>query len=115
MVVRQRVAMLLMPMRQADSFLHEIDGFDIAMKERHPTQEFADRADNIRDIEVARRDFVQHRGEEEKVVAVDEGDVHVDPSHQRPFELQCGIHPTESTTEDQYTWPTVWHTSLLKT
>ena len=50
--------------------MHEITGFDVSMKERHMTQQLADRADDIGDIEVARLEFVQHRGEEGKVVAV---------------------------------------------
>jgi hypothetical protein len=69
-VVWQRMAMFLVPMRQADSFMHEIDGFDIAMKERHKTQQLADRADDIGDIAIACRDFVEPRGEEGKLAAV---------------------------------------------
>ena len=74
------MAMFLVPMRQADSLIHEVDGFDGPVEECHATQQLTDRADDIGDIEVARRDFVQHRGEAETVVAVDEGDVYIAPT-----------------------------------
>ena len=69
-VVRQRMAMFLLPMRPAGSFMHEHDAFDVSMKERHKTQQLADRADDIGDIAIACRDFVEHRGEEGKLAAV---------------------------------------------
>lgn len=59
--------MLLMPMRYPDSSMHKIDGFDLAMKERHATQQFAEVADDIGDVEIARGHLVEHRGEEKKL------------------------------------------------
>ena len=94
--------------------MREIDDFDIAMKERHAAQQLADRADDIGDIEVARRDFMQHRGEEEKVVAVDEGHVQVSASCQCVFEFQRDIHPAESTPQNQYPRLLVRHKPSVK-
>ena|SRR6478609_4919253 len=105
------MAMLLVPMREADALVREINGFDLAVKERHPSQQPADRADDIGDVEITRRDFVQHRSEEEKVVLVDEGDVQVGSARQRAFEFQGGIHPAESTTQNHHAWLSVHHTS----
>src|SRR5689334_14767619 len=104
MVVRQRMAMFLMTMRQTDSFVHEVDGFDLSVKERHTTQQFANRADDIGNIEIACRHFVQHWGEEKKVLAVDKRDVQVGPPRKRSFEFQRDIHAAESTAQNQYSW-----------
>ena len=103
------MAMFLVPMRQSDSFMHEIDGFDVTMKKRHATQQLSDRANDIGDIEVARGDFVQHRGEEEIVVTVDEGDVQVGSPRKRSFEFQRGIHAAEPTAQNQNSWLPIRH------
>ena len=58
-------------------------------------QQLANRTDDISDIVVARRDFVQHRGEEEKVVVVHEGDILVGSPRKRLLKLQGGIDTTE--------------------
>ena len=111
MVVWQRMAMFLVSMRQTDSFMHEIDGFDVSMKERHTTQQLADRADDIGDIEIARRDLVQHRGEEEKVIAIDESHVQVVSLRKRSFEFQRGIHAAKPATQNQHSWLPARHKS----
>ena len=103
--------MVLVPMRQTDSSMHEINGFDLVMKERRPAQQLAHWADDIGDVQVARGDFVQHRSEEEKIVLIDERDVYVDSATQRPFEFECSIHPAESTAEYQHAGFAVRHNS----
>ncbi len=67
--------MLLVSMRDAHVLMGEIDGFNFSMKEVHATQELSDRADNVGDVEIIGGHFVQHGGEEEKIVVVDEGDI----------------------------------------
>ena len=77
MVKWQRVAMVLVPMRHADSTIAEINGLDLPMKERHLMQQLADGADDIGNVEVARGHFVQHGRKEEKIVVIHEGDVEI--------------------------------------
>ena len=92
--------------------MHQIDGFDMTVEEGHATQQLADRAHDIGDIEVARRHFVQHRGKEEKVVAVDKGDIQVSALCKRLLEFQGGIHATEPTAQNQNSWLPVRHKLL---
>src|SRR5689334_7131068 len=87
----------------------QINGLDITVKECDVAQQFADRADDIGDVEVARRDFMQHRSEQEKVIAVDEGDVQVGSPRQRMLEFEGGIHPAEPTPQNQDAWFSVRH------
>src|SRR5678815_4429051 len=86
-----------------------IDGFDLSMKERHTMQELADRAHDIGDIEIARRDFVQHRGKEKKVVAIDESHVQVVSLCKRFFKLKRGIHAAEPPAQNQHAGLSVRH------
>lgn len=41
------MAMFLVPMRQADSLIHEVDEFDVSVKECHATYQLVDWADDI--------------------------------------------------------------------
>ncbi|MCC6763491.1 MAG: hypothetical protein IT293_02415 [Deltaproteobacteria bacterium] len=54
----------------------QIDLDDVAVEEAHFADELPDRVRDVRDVEVARRHLVEHRREEEEVVAVD--DRHLD-------------------------------------
>jgi hypothetical protein len=96
-------------MRQADSMMYEIDGFDVAMEER-PRRNGLRIGLTILVISGSLAgDLVQHQGEEEKVVAVDEGDVQVGSLLKRSFEFQCGIHTAEPSTQNQHTGLPVRH------
>ena len=57
---------------------------------------------------------MQHRGEEKKVVAVDEGNVQVSPLRKRFFEFQRSIHAAEPASQNHHPWLLVRHFSPFR-
>src|SRR5919108_1858940 len=103
MVVRQLVVVVPLAMRDRHPPRLEIDPLDLTGKESHVAEQLPDRVDDVCQIEVARRDLVKHRGEEEEVVAIDERDSHARVAADEPVELSRGCDTGESATEDDNT------------
>jgi hypothetical protein len=70
-------------------------------KKIDPLQELSDRIDNIREIEITSRDFVQHRRKQKEVVAVHERDLDVGIACQRIVEVHHRMQPGKTATENQ--------------
>ena len=78
----------------------EVDLLDVPVEELHVRDELADRVDDVRDVEVARRDLVEHRREEEEVVPVDDRDVDVREAEEPLVELQGRVDAAEAAADD---------------
>ena len=64
-------------------------------------EEFAQRADDIGQVEIARRHLVEHRGEEEEIFLSDEGDFDVGVA--ALFEFERGVEAAEAAAENENT------------
>src|SRR5262249_12995393 len=64
------------------------------------SQQLANRIQDVSHVEVAGSDFVQHRGEEEKVLPIHQGHVDVRIAGERFLKLERSIDPAEPTAKD---------------
>ena len=94
--------------RHRDHASVQIDRLDIADEHGRPLQQRPQRADDVRDVEVAGGHLVEHRGEEKEVVAADQGDLDVRIPAQQPFEVHGGVHAAESAAEHHEYWLPSW-------
>src|SRR5208282_1197355 len=65
-------------------------------------QQLAQWVDDGAEFQLARRDFVEHRGEQEEVVAGNQGDFDVRALAEEFFQAECGIHAAETSAQDNY-------------
>ena len=77
-----------------------IDLLDFAVDEIDVPQDLAHRVDDMREIQVARRYLMQHRGEQEKVILADDRDFKIGIAPL--LEFKGGINTAKSSTKDQY-------------
>jgi hypothetical protein len=101
MIVIERVRVAIEAMRHYDLLLLKIDVLDIAAEEIHVPNHLANRINDVRQIQIARRDLVQHRREEEKVLAIYDG--HFKPRVASFLELKRGVQAAESAAENEDT------------
>jgi hypothetical protein len=96
MVVLQgmRVPSLCMP--HDDSAPREIDVLHLSDEEHRTPYHPANRGHDVSQVQVARRDLVKHRREEDEVVVVDDRDLDRCPSRQRLLQLDGRVHPCEA-------------------
>src|SRR5262249_4159147 len=100
MVVTQLVGVAIAAMREHHPARLEVDRGHLALDEFHPMEERPDRADDVRDVEVAGGDLVEHGCEEEEVLAIDEGDLEGGAAGERLLEAQGRVDAPEATPED---------------
>src|SRR5260370_7576724 len=79
----------------------QIDTLHFAVDEINLPQDFADGIDDVREVQIARGDFVQHRCEQEKILFADHGDFKIRIT--ALFEFQGGIDTAKSSTDYQST------------
>src|SRR5439155_1496492 len=93
--------------RIAQKIVDARDRLDIATEKIHAADHFSDGIDDVRQIQIARRDLVEHGSEEKKVLAIDDRDF--ESRIVALLEFQRGIKPAEAAAENQDTC-LVWHT-----
>src|SRR6266571_8261468 len=96
--------------RNGHPLAFEVDLVYVAAEEGHVTKHLSNGIDDVGQVQIARRDLVQHRSEEKEVLAVHNG--HVEPRIAAFFKLQCGIKAAKSTAENEDASFFVAHTSL---
>ena len=100
MVVRQLVGVRIGAVRHDDGASREVDALDVAVEELHARQELADGIHDVGDVEVARGDLVQHRREEEKIVAAHDRHLHAAVAAEPPLQLERGVDAAEAAADD---------------
>jgi hypothetical protein len=55
---------------------------------------------DIRDLKIARRDFMKHRCEQKEIIAADEGDFYRAVSREQFLQMDGGIDSAKATTEN---------------
>jgi len=68
---------------------------DCSLNKLRATQQPADGADDVRNVQIARGDLVQHRCEQKKVLTIDERRLQIRPPGQTLFQFQGGIKAAE--------------------
>src|SRR5437870_11753525 len=101
MILFERVRVPIKAMLNNDLFFVDIDLAHIAAEKIHAANHFTDRINDVRQIQVARRDLVQHWREKEKVFAIDNRDLKARIS--ALLKLQGRIKPTEAAAENKDT------------
>src|SRR6266567_7915136 len=88
-------------MRDNDLLFVDVDLVHVPAEEIYVPNHFADRINDVGQIQVARCDFVQHRSEQEKVLAINNRDFELRVS--TSLELQRRIEPAETAAENEDT------------
>src|SRR5262249_50482841 len=98
-------------MRDDNLFFVDVDLVDISTEKIHAADHFSDRIDDVGQVQIARRDLVQHRSEEKKVLTINDSDF--EARIVTLLELQRSIKPAETATENKHAC-LVAHNSELK-
>ena len=96
------VAMMIEPMRKDDSPILNIDSIDFPRKKLDTPQHLAGRIYNRREIEIARRYFMEHGCEQEKVLAIDEGDLDGRIPGEFPLQLHGDREPGKPASQNEH-------------
>ena len=100
MVVGEFVMMMFGPVGYVDHFGLEIDALDMTIKDFDVLQKFPHRTDDMRNIEVAGGDLVQHRRKEKEVLAIYERDLDIRVSRKGFVEVQRSVESAKAAAED---------------
>jgi len=101
-IVFEVVKMVFIAVRYLNELFAEVDVSHVSVKYLYAFQKLSHRADDMRDVEVTRRDLVQHRRKEKEILAVDERDLDTWVAGERFIEIQCRIKPAKATAENEY-------------
>ena len=107
MIIRQLVRVRFIAVRDANALVGQIDVLHIALEEVGTVQQFADGIDNVRDVQVARGHFVEHRREQKKIFTIDQRDVHIRRMGELFFQVHGGIYAAEPTPKNDNLRPSV--------
>ena len=99
--------MMFLAMRNLYDTLVQVDALDVTVKNADAFQQFSDGAHDMGDVEIARRDLVQHRRKEEEIFAIDECNLDVRIFRQSFFKIECRIKSAKAAAEYQY--PFLFH------
>ena len=102
MVVQQLVMMMFVAVGDVNHLLFQVDALDVTVKYADSLQQFSNGADDMRDIKVARRHLVEHRREEEKVLAIYDRDFNIRVFCQALLKVKGRVKPAKSAAEYQY-------------
>src|SRR6266480_2739164 len=101
MIVFERVRVPIKSMRNNDLFFIDVDLVHITAEKIHAANHFADRINDVRQIQIARRDLVQHRCEQKKVLAIDHRDFELRIATLLKFKRR--VKPTEPAAKNENT------------
>src|SRR6266566_9358306 len=90
---------MLEAVRDDNALPFDIDLIHIATEKVHPPDHFSDGINDVRQVEIARCDFVQHWREQEKILAIDQCDI--ETLIVAFLELQRGIKTTKAAAENE--------------
>src|SRR5262249_61825454 len=87
-------------MRDDNLFFVDVDLVDISTEKIHAADHFSDRIDDVGQVQIPRRDLVQHRSEEKKVLAINDRDF--EAQIVTLLEFQRSIKSAEAATENNH-------------
>jgi hypothetical protein len=96
----EHVIVTIKAVKNGNRPIAQIDLLDFAVNEINTPQDLAHRIDDVSEIQVARRDLVQHRSEQEKIILVDHSDFKIGIA---PFlEFKGRVNPAKTASQNQY-------------
>ena len=78
----------------------QIDCVDLGFDDLHVTKNASERIDNIARMQISSGHFVQHRGEQDEILAADEHHVCFASAREAFVEVHCGVNAREASTGD---------------
>src|SRR5207247_8598292 len=78
----------------------QIDPIDLSDEDFDTAEQLAERIDNVRDLQIAGSDFVQHRREQEKIIPTDQANLHLGRARQQSLQVQRRIDAPKTSAED---------------
>src|SRR5262245_37382873 len=100
---------MLFAVGNSDAFVREIDVLKLAVEEVNLLQQFSHGTHDVGDVEIAGRDFMEHRREQEEVFFVHECDFGVETALKSFIQFQRAIHAAEPAAQNQDAW---FHSNL---
>src|SRR5215469_16002478 len=100
MIVFQLMRMSVEPVRNGHSLCLDVDLVHVAAKEIDMANHLPDRIDDVSQIEIAGRDFVQHWRKQEEIFPIN--DRHLKSRIPPSFEFERGIKSAESAAENEH-------------
>jgi hypothetical protein len=79
----------------------QIDSLDVAIEKMCPAQQLAHRIDDVRQVQIASRYFMQHRREQKEVLAIDEREFNIRVATKLLLKMQGRIETAEAAPENQ--------------
>ena len=101
MIVGERVRVTIEAMRNHYALVLKIDVFNVATEKVYMPDHLPDWINDVRQIQIACGDFVKHRCEKKKVLAID--DSHLEPRIPALFKLQRCIQSPKAAAENEDT------------
>src|SRR6266550_1963857 len=80
--------------------LRKVNRLNFGLNKLHMAQNAAERIDNIARIKIAGGDLVQHRREQDEILAADQSNFCVCATRQRFVQVHCRAQPGKSTTRN---------------
>jgi hypothetical protein len=99
-VVNENVLVLRQAVANLDAASLDIDSDDLPAYEVASPKQRSNGTHDVRDVEIARRDLVQHRREQEEVVTIDERNFNGSVTRQQLLEAKGGIQAAEAGTQN---------------
>lgn len=99
-IVRQLVVMMIESVRDAYQLRSQIYGFNLSRKKTDAPEELSHGIHNIRQVQIAGRHFVQHRGEQEEVVPVHQSDLTTRITGQSVVQMNGGVKPGKAAAQN---------------
>jgi hypothetical protein len=100
-IVWEVVVMMIKSVRHGDELAFEINGFNFAREKADPSQELSHGIHDIREIEVAGGNLVQHGSEQKEIVPVHQRDLDIGIAGQGVIEVNSRVQPGKATAENQ--------------
>jgi hypothetical protein len=101
MIILERVRVPLESMRHNDLFLVYIDLVHVAAEKIHASDHLPDRINDVRQIQIACRDLVQHRRKQKEILAIYDSDF--ESGVPTSLEFQRSVKTAKSAAENEHT------------
>ena len=95
----QLVPMPIHAVRYVDTLAFEVDLFDLSLEELNPFEKFANRIHDMRHVQIAGGDLVQHRREQKEIILIDERHFDIRLARDRALDLECGVQAAKTATK----------------
>ena len=102
MIVRQLLLLSLQTVGESDLPFRQINRFHVCLDEADVFEHLAERADDVRHLQVASRHLVQHWGEQDEVLTTDESYLNVRFCGNSLVQMQRGVEAAKAATENQH-------------